>query len=147
MTNLKINWTGNIKGNGTIKADYLKTNFAIPKIFNGSGEGTDPKELLLSSAATCFIGTLVAILENRKLPVVELSMDSKVTSSKEEGLKLFHYPHIILTADATEEQIQAANRTMKAADKGCTIGNILKKAEVHIDVEGKVSLASENSED
>ncbi|MCS0788520.1 OsmC family protein [Cytobacillus firmus] len=140
MANLKIIWSGHTKGKGTLKGDNLEANFAIPKSFNGSGEGTDPKELLVSSAATCYITTLVAMLEIRKLPIVELTMDSKATNSKEEPLKIFHYPHINLSADATEDQIQSANRAMVAADKGCAVGNMLKKADVQIDVEGKVTL-------
>lgn len=141
VVNLKITWTGDIKGRGIIKADNLETHLAIPKSFNGSGEGTDPKELLVSSAASCYITTLVAMLEGRKLPVIELTMDSKATNSKEEGLKIIHSPYVTLSVDVTEEQKQAANRAIAAADKACTVGNILKKADVQIDIEGKVAVA------
>ncbi|MEM1503635.1 OsmC family protein [Domibacillus sp. 8LH] len=141
-TNVKTVWNGNTKGTGKIKADRLETNIAIPESLGGSGEGTEPKELLVSSAAACYSMTLVAMLETRKLPVAELTMKSEATNSKEEGFKIIHYPYVILSADATEEQIQAANRAIVAADKGCAIGNMLKKAEVQIDFEGKVSVAS-----
>jgi peroxiredoxin-like protein len=145
LANLKIFWSGDTKGKGTLKAENLETNFAIPEHFNGSGEGTDPKELLVSSAATCYLTTLVAMLEIRKLPIVGLAMDSNATSSKEEALKITHHPHLNLSADATEDQIQSANRAIVAADKGCAVGNMLKKADVQIDVEGKVTLLSKEN--
>lgn len=141
-TNLKTIWDGNTKGNGNIKGNYLETKIAIPEVLGGSGEGTDPKELLLSSATACYTMTLVAMLATRKLPVSELIVDSEATNSKEEGFKFIHYPHVLLSADATEEQIQSVNRTIVAADKGCTIGNMLKKADVQIEIKGKVSVAS-----
>ncbi|MCI2256480.1 OsmC family protein [Domibacillus sp. PGB-M46] len=141
-TNLKIVWNGNTKGAGRVKAAHLETNIAIPESLGGSGEGTEPKELLVTSAAACYSMTLVAMLETRKLPVAGLTMDSEATNSKEEGFKIIHYPHVILSANATEEQVQSANRTILAADKGCAIGNMLKKADVQIDLEGKVSVAS-----
>src|SRR5690625_7417764 len=74
-SNVSIVWNGGIAGNGTIKADYLDTEIAVPISLNGTGKGTDPKELLISSAATCYITTLAAILENRKLSVEDLSMN------------------------------------------------------------------------
>jgi lipoyl-dependent peroxiredoxin len=143
--NLKTVWNGNTKGTGIIKANYLETKIAIPELLGGSGEGTEPKELLVTSAVACYTMTLAAMLETRKLPVAGLTMDSEATNSKEEGFKIIHYPHIILSADATEEQIQSANRAIVAADKGCAVGNMLKKADVQIGVEGKVSLLSEEN--
>jgi peroxiredoxin-like protein len=137
-TNLKTVWYGNTKGNGKIQTNNLETNIAIPEALGGSGEGAEPKGLLVSSAVACYTMTLVAILEARKLPVARLTMDSEASNSKEEGFKIIHYPHIILSANATEDQIQLANRAIMAADKGCAVGNMLKKADVQIEIKGKV---------
>ncbi|WP_338789550.1 OsmC family protein [Metabacillus sp. FJAT-53654] len=117
---------------------------AIPESSGGTGEGAEPKGLLVSSAAACYSMTLVAMLEARKLNVTGLTMNTEATNSKEEGFKIIiiHYPHIILSADATEDQIQSANRAIVAADKAYAIGNMLKKADVQIDIEGKVSISS-----
>ncbi|MFP7159432.1 OsmC family protein [Priestia aryabhattai] len=139
-TNLKTVWYGNTKGNGRIQVNDLETNIAIPESLGGSGEGAEPKGLLVSSAIACYTMTLVAMLEARKLPVAEFVMDSEASNSKEERFKITHYPHIILSADATEDQIQAANRAIVAADKGCAVGNMLKKADVQIEIKGKVSI-------
>ncbi|WP_080848253.1 OsmC family protein [Cytobacillus gottheilii] len=138
--NLKIVWNGDSKGNGSLKAGNLETNVAIPESLGGSGEGAGPKELLISSAASCFTLTLVAMLEARKLPVSGLTVDSESSLSKEEGLKITHYPHITMSAEATEEQVQAAQRTFVSADKACAVGNLLKAANAQIDIEGKVTV-------
>ncbi|WP_077596146.1 OsmC family protein [Oceanobacillus kimchii] len=139
-TNLKTVWNGSTKGNGNIEANYLDTKIAIPESSGGSGEGADPKELLVTSAAACYTMTLVAMLEARKLPVDQFTMDSEGTNSKEEGFKVIHYPHITLSANATEKEIRSVNRAFKAADKGCAVGNMLKKADAQIDIVGKVSV-------
>lgn len=138
-TTLKAVWNGDTKGSGTIKAGHLDTKIAISESSGGTGEGAEPKEFLLSSAATCYIMTLVAILDSRELPVVDLEMDSEVTVSKEEGFKITHYPHIILSADATDKQKETAERAFTTADRGCSIGNLLKKADVQITVKSKLS--------
>jgi lipoyl-dependent peroxiredoxin len=69
---------------------------------------------------------------------VELTVDSEAIISDDE-FKITHHPHIGLSADATEKQIQSAHRVTEAADKGCVVGNLLKKADVKIEIQGKVS--------
>jgi peroxiredoxin-like protein len=138
-TNVHITWNGGTTGNGTLKAEYLDTKVAIPTPLGGSGNGADPKELLVSSASTCYIATLTYILESRKLPVVELIMNSEASIS-DKGFNITHTPHIVLASNATEDQVQSAERAIEGADKGCEVGNLLKKAGVFIEVQGKVSL-------
>ncbi|MBY7142001.1 OsmC family protein [Virgibacillus sp. NKC19-3] len=139
-TNVKTVWNGDTKGNGSMKANYLNTKIAIPESSGGTGEGTDPKELLVTSAAACYTMTLVAMLEARKLPVDQFTMNSEGTNSREEGFQIIHYPYIILSANATEKDIQSVNRAFTSADKGCAVGNMLKKADVQIDIVGNVSV-------
>jgi len=134
---IKIVWTGGVAGSGKLEGEYLKTELAIPRSYKGSGEGSEPMELLVSAAATCYIATLTSILENRKLPVEDVTMDSEIEASKE-GMKITHVPQIALSADATEEQRQAAEKAMELADKACTVGNLLKKAGAEIDIRGLV---------
>ncbi|MDQ7863886.1 hypothetical protein RCO48_30890 [Peribacillus frigoritolerans] len=50
-------------------------------------------------------------------------MNSEASISDNE-FKIIHYPHIVLSAGATEEQIQTAQRATEAADKGCDVGKI-----------------------
>ena len=136
--NVNANWDGGVTGNGTLKAEYLDTKIAIPTSLGGSGNGANPKEILVSSVTTCYAATLTFALESRKLPVVELTVNSEANISENE-FKITHYPQIVLSAEATEEQIHSAQRATEAADKGCEVGNLLKKADVKIEIQGKVS--------
>ncbi|RLL48465.1 osmotically inducible protein OsmC [Oceanobacillus piezotolerans] len=142
MADMKINvnavWNEGVTGNGTLKSENLDTKIAIPTFLGGSGKGANPKEVLVSSVTTCYAATLTFALESRKLPVAELIVNSEANISDNE-FKITHYPHIVLSADATEEQIQSAQRATEAADKGCEVGNLLKKADVKIEIQGKVS--------
>ena len=127
MADMKINvnaiWDGGVTGNGTLKAEYLDTKIAIPTSLGGSGNGANPKEVLVASVTTCYAATLTFVLESRKLPVAELTVNSEANISDNE-FKITHYPNIVLSAEATEEQIQSAQRATEAADKGCDVGEV-----------------------
>jgi len=138
-TNLKTVWNGGAKGSGTIKANYLETNIAIPEALGGSGEGAEPKEILVTSATACFIMTLTGMLQGRKLSVAKITMDTESTHSKEEGFKIIHVPHITLSAGSTEDQVESAQKAIEVANRRCEVGNILRKADVDIKADGKVS--------
>ncbi|WP_317957525.1 OsmC family protein, partial [Paenibacillus chitinolyticus] len=107
-----------------------------------SGEGANPMEILVSAAAACYTSTLTSTLETQQLPVAGLIMDSEATKS-EEGMRIVHFPQIVLTADATEEQVQSAKEAIVTADQNCFVGNMLIKGGVQIEVKGKASLNSE----
>jgi osmotically inducible protein OsmC len=51
MADMKINVNaaldGEVKGNGTLKAEYLDTKIAIPTSLGGSGNRANPKEVSL----------------------------------------------------------------------------------------------------
>ena len=140
-TTLKTVWNGNIKGSGSIKATYLDTALAIPVNLGGTGEGSEPKEMLIASATTCFTMTLTGMLQMKKLPVDQILVDTESTNSKEDGFKINHSCQIVLSADATEEQVQAATAMIALADKNCAVGNMLRKADVQIEAAGEVTVA------
>ncbi|MGE7110348.1 OsmC family protein [Lysinibacillus sp. NPDC047702] len=146
MTGLKTNvntvWYRNIKGNGRIKANQLQTQIAIPESFGGSGEGANPMEILVSAAAACYTSTLTITLDTQQLPIAGLTMDTEAIQS-EEGVRIVHFPHIVLAPDATEEQVQSAREAVVTAEQNCFIGNMLIKGGVQIEVKGEASLSSE----
>ena len=131
-------WNGGVTGNGTLKAEYLDTKIAIPTSLGGSGNGANPKEVLVASVTTCYTANLTFVLESKKLPVAELTVNSEARISDNE-FEIIHFPEIVLSADASDEQVQSAERATEEAEKGCEVGNILKKADVEIKVLGKVS--------
>ena len=143
MADMKINvnavWSGGITGNGTLKAEYLDTKIAIPTSLGGSGNGANPKEVLVASVTACYTAKLTFVLESKKLPVAELIVNSEAAISDNE-FTIIHYPEVVLSTDASEEQVQSAQRATEEAEKECEVGNILKKADVEIKVLGKVSM-------
>jgi peroxiredoxin-like protein len=138
--NLEIVWEGGMTGKGTLKADDgLHTDVAIPEALGGSGDGTNPKELLVASAASCFTLTLTSLLNNRKLPVADYTVSTEHVTAGDDT-KIKHHPKIVLSAGATDDQVQAAHKAMEGADRACAVGNLLKKAGITIEYEGEVAV-------
>lgn len=138
MAHLKTVWKGSTKGTGTITADKMDTQIAIPTVSGGSGEGANPTELLAASAASCYAMTLIALTAARNLPVKNLTMATDTVNSKDQGLKIVHYPEISMPETATEEEIKFVERAFNTADMGCHVGNLLKRADAEIKIEGKI---------
>lgn len=82
---LKANWPGNRNDVGTIESGNLITSISIPKEMDGPGEGTNPDEMLLGAAATCYIITLAAMMERSglKKKTYRWSQKALSTSQKE----------------------------------------------------------------
>ncbi|WP_338470859.1 OsmC family protein [Niallia sp. XMNu-256] len=141
MADMNINvdavWNGGVEGNGSLKAEYLDTKIAIPTSLGGSGNGANPKEVLVAAVTTCYTAILTSVLEKKELPVDELKVNTEATISND-GFEIIHYPEVILSADASDEQVQTAQRATEEAEEVCEVGNMLKKADVEIKVLGKV---------
>ena len=58
-----LHWNGGRNDSGTFEAEQLKTEISIPKEMDGPGIGTNPDEMLLGAASTCYIITLAAMIE------------------------------------------------------------------------------------
>lgn len=74
---LKANWPGLRNDVGEIKAGNLRTKVSIPAEMDGPGVGTNPDEMLLGAAATCYIITLAAMLERSRLEKKQLTLESE----------------------------------------------------------------------
>lgn len=135
MTKLKILWSGTIKGDGKVISEAGEIPIAIPDHLQGSGNGLDPKTLLISSAATCFFMTFKHLIEARKLPVTDFSMESAAPEMKNGNLTITHYPELVLSQEASDEDVDSIKRAIEAADKSCAVGNLLKAAGSEILIE------------
>ena len=62
---------------GNIEAGNLVTKISIPSEMEGPGVGTNPDEMLLGAAATCYIITLAAMMERSHLEKEQLTMESE----------------------------------------------------------------------
>lgn len=143
MTNavnvLKTTWSGGTAGSGRLMSTTLDTKIAIPLALKGSGEGAHPKELLVASAASCYVMTLAAMMDARKLPEADITVETTLTGTPDAGLRIAHDTHIVFAESASAEEIQRAEVLVESADSACMVGNLLRKGGVEVTVQGHVS--------
>ncbi|MEB4859171.1 MULTISPECIES: OsmC family protein [Priestia] len=139
---LQANWPGGRNEVGTIEAEQLKTNISIPPEMDGPGAGTNPDEMLLGAAATCYIITLAAMLERSGIHQEALTMESEAIVDVTNGVftyeKIIHKPHVIVTPEfaAQEEKI---NRLIKKAETSCMISRAIQ-GNVEIELEPQLTV-------
>lgn len=127
---LKANWPGLRNDVGEIEAKNLITKISIPSEMDGPGIGTNPDEMLLGAAATCYIITLAAMMERNSLEKKQLTMESEaivdVTSGVFTYKKIIHRPEIVLKPDASDEELKLAQKLAKKAETSCMISRAIK---------------------
>jgi peroxiredoxin-like protein len=127
LFHLKANWPGNRNDIGEIRAENLQTRISIPKEMEGPGEGTNPDEMLLGAAATCYIITLAAMMERSKILKERLDMDSTAIVDVTNGIftykKIIHRPTIVLTYE--KDKVMAEKIVVKA-EQNCMISKALR---------------------
>ena len=105
---MNLQWSEGRNGTGNIVADNLNTKISIPREMNGPGMGTNPDEMLLGAAATCYLITLATLLENSKIAVLDLSMQAEGFVDVTNGIftyeKIVHKPKIIVQNFSEREQ-------------------------------------------
>ncbi|KKD52641.1 MULTISPECIES: OsmC family protein [Paenibacillus] len=135
---LKADWNGGRNSDGRIEAGQLRTAISIPAEMGGPGVGTNPDEMLLGAAATCYLITLAAMMERASLPVVSLALESEgivdVTNNIFTYRRIVHRPRVLLSVDAAESQIEQALRLAEQAETSCMISRA---------VAGNVTLSTE----
>ncbi len=58
----KTNWSGGRESVGDLKGDVLSEQISIPSGLGGNGTGTNPDELLVSAASSCYIISLCSCI-------------------------------------------------------------------------------------
>ncbi|MDN4073985.1 OsmC family protein [Fictibacillus terranigra] len=138
---LKASWPGLRNDVGEMETGNLKTKISIPPEMDGPGVGTNPDELLLGAAATCYIITLAAMMERSKLQKENLTMESEGIVDVTKGVitykKIIHRPVIALKSDATEADKQLAKKLAEKAETSCMItraiqGNVMVELEASV---------------
>jgi peroxiredoxin-like protein len=118
-------WNGGRNSDGTIEAGQLKTQISIPKEMGGPGVGTNPDEMLLGAAATCYLITLAAMLERSGLMTSSITLTSEATVDVTNNIFTYeaikHLPIITLTEDASQDDIDKAIRIAHKAEGSCMI--------------------------
>ncbi|MEH7117544.1 OsmC family protein [Neobacillus vireti] len=140
---LKANWPGLRNDIGEIEAGNLKTKISIPPEMDGPGVGTNPDEMLLGAAATCYIITLAAMMERSSLEKESLTMESEAIVDVTNGVftykKIIHRPHVVLKRNATERDVALAEKLAQKAETSCMIsraiqGNVVLELQAAIEV-------------
>lgn len=127
---LKASWPGGRNSEGYIEAGNLKSKISIPPEMDGPGVGTNPDEMLLGAAATCYLITLAAMIERAELPLKEMSLASDgvvdVTNGVTTYKKIVHKPFVRLVDGATKEDVSKLAKLVNKAEKSCMISRALQ---------------------
>ncbi|MFC3746191.1 OsmC family protein [Paenibacillus sp. GCM10012306] len=122
---LKAVWNGGRNSEGHIDAGGLKTIISIPKEMGGPGTGTNPDEMLLGAASTCYLITLAAMLERANITPQDLTLESEATVDVTNNIftyeRIVHKPRIVLKSDATEAELSKAEQLAHNAEASCMI--------------------------
>lgn len=141
---LSLNWEGPRSGVGQLQSKNLQTQVSVPSELNGPGIGTNPEEMLLAAAATCYTATLAAMLGFNKIEQVALTIQSEATVSVAPSgaltyEKITHRPHIVLAADTLERTVALVERMAKKAESSCMISKALA-GNVELELDATITL-------
>ncbi len=140
---LEATWQGGRLGQGELHGRGLSTAISVPREMGGPGIGSNPEELLIGAAMNCYIITLAAILERRRLSVKSLTLRSEGIVNVEGGnmsfTKIIHRPVIVL-AQGDEKTVETATYAAHRAEEVCMIskairGNVELSVEPVVEVE------------
>lgn len=138
---LQGTWRGGLYGDGHVAVGNLDSAVSVPTALQGPGKGTNPEELLLGASAACYLITLGAILERRKLEPREVTLASEGYVSSDKGLKftrIVHRPRIVLAEGASDEDRKTARDATDRAEKACLISNAVR-GNVQVTVEPEIA--------
>ena len=125
---MQLSWPGGRNNIGVLQARKLKTEVSIPKEMDGPDVGTNPDEMLLGAAATCYMISLGAMLERAN---VEATLEIKsvgivdVTNGVFTYEEIHHHVNIHLQQN-TDENKRVAERLAHKAEGTCMISKALK---------------------
>lgn len=119
-------------GRGEIENEEqgLRTAFGIAEEFGGNGGPTNPEEIFLAAACSCYLITLALVAEKMRLPVktLECEAEGRVSPHEEGG---FHFtevvlkPHFELEVDSKVHDMAIA-RAIRLAEQRCVISRAVK---------------------
>lgn len=120
----RASWAGSWTGQGKITARNLEASYSLPEDLKGLGQGTNPEELFLAAAGSCFLIAYGISLSFQKVAVKGLTIHSRLTLETEGGLaikRVDHYPTVQTTQALTAEEKQAVAAMIPRAEAHCLI--------------------------
>jgi peroxiredoxin-like protein len=127
---LQAHWPGGRNDTGTIETKNLKTMVSIPPEMDGPGIGTNPDEMLLGAAATCYVITLASMIERSRIDKLDLTMESEgivdVTNGVITYKRIIHKPVVTIRQDTQEKVLTLLQKLAIKAEQSCMISRALK---------------------
>lgn len=126
---LKGTWTKGRNTSGHITTKNLSTRVSIPEVMEGPEIGTNPDEMLLGAASTCYMITLAAMIERSDIDIERIEVDSKGHVEVENEVitykKIEHFPVIFLGEEPDENTLKTLNRIVQKSEESCMITRAL----------------------
>lgn len=142
---LHADWPGGRNDIGTIQAGNLQTKISVPPEMDGPGIGTNPDQMLLGAASTCYIITLAAMLERSHIKKVSLTMESEAIVDVTNGVftykKIIHRPSLVLSYETTEKDLEKARKLVDKSESSCMISRAIK-GNVEVELDAAISIAN-----
>ncbi|HCX2812540.1 TPA: OsmC family protein [Staphylococcus aureus] len=127
---VQTSWQGGRNNVGNVQGDILSENISIPASLGGVGLGTNPDELLVSAASSCYIISLAATLERAKFTDISIEQQSIGTACLNNGKfsmsKIVHYPQIQIPSDQIAQLEKRLPKLITIADNNCMISNAVR---------------------
>ena len=142
-------WNGALmRGNGQFRAGTLQGEFSVSREMTGPGVGTNPEELLVAAAHTCYLMTLAALLGAEGVSYTELSNStSAIFDSTPQGpvlVALQHAPVVRMAPDARMLFGGTVQSCMLQAETACMVAKTMA-GNVTVKVQGRVEAALETA--
>lgn len=142
---LNASWPGGRNEVGHIQAGNLNTKISIPPEMDGPGIGTNPDEMLLGAAATCYLITMAAMIERAHLPLEHLELSSvgdvDVTNGVFTYKRITHRPVVALKKEATADHLRRLEKIVQQAESSCMISRAIQ-GNVELVLEEDLSIAT-----
>jgi peroxiredoxin-like protein len=121
-------WQGGRAGQGETAAQHVSTMISLPQELGGSARGTNPEEMLFTTAAACYLITLGIILEKRGIATERLEVVTTGTMDDEKLkiTKIVHAPKVVLMAAPSAEQKTSLAEAIHRAEQMCLISNAIR---------------------
>ncbi|CAC9355400.1 TPA: SACOL1771 family peroxiredoxin [Staphylococcus aureus] len=127
---VKTSWQGGRNNVGNVQGDILSENISIPASLGGVGIGTNPDEMLVSAASSCYIISLAATLERAKFTDISIEQQSIGTACLNNGKfsmsKIVHHSHIQIPSDQIAQLEKRLPKLITIADNNCMISNAVR---------------------
>lgn len=127
---LEAVWEGGRNGQGSIRSGALESEVSVPVAMDGPGVGTNPDEMLLGAAATCYMISLAAMLERSGIQMERLSVSSTAVVETEGGVftyrSITHRPLLVLPAGSDPRAAERTERIALKAEQSCMITRALE---------------------